>query len=137
VIYNLLGINTKQKEVVAHGRWLPSLKEFGQVVLTFLLVVFGFIIFRSESISQAGSYFWLMVTRLLSHTESIDGNTGRALLYCGLLIIIEWFRREKVHVLSMKDVEREWIQWAVCFVMIILIYVLMATQVSNFIYFQF
>ncbi len=136
-LYNILGINTKYKEVVAHGHWLPSLRELGQVVFTFLLVVNGFIIFRSESISQAAQYFWLMVTRMFGPVGTIDGTTGRALLFCGILIVVEWLRREKVHVLSMENVKPEWIQWAICFVLIIATYVLMATQVSNFIYFQF
>ena len=45
IIYNLLGINTKYKNVVAYGRYLPNVKEALQMALTFFLVVIGWIIF--------------------------------------------------------------------------------------------
>ncbi len=39
--------------VVAENRWLPSLTEISQILLTFLLVTFSRVFFRSESITDA------------------------------------------------------------------------------------
>lgn len=52
----LLGINKKYKNVVAENKLLPSVKELLQIIITFLLVVIGWIIFRSEDINQAYNY---------------------------------------------------------------------------------
>ena len=63
-IYNLLGINTKYKHVVAHGRFMPNMKECFQMGLTFFLVVIGWIIFRAQSMGQAIDYLRCMFTNL-------------------------------------------------------------------------
>ena len=42
--------------VIAQNSWFPSLKEIGQVLLTFILVTFSRIFFRSESITDAFAY---------------------------------------------------------------------------------
>ena len=52
----LLGKNRKNTNIIAENKILPSLKEFFQMLLTFLLVVIGWIIFRAESIGRRG---WL------------------------------------------------------------------------------
>ena len=39
--------------VIGQNSWLPSIKEIGQVILTFLLITFSRIFFRSESITDA------------------------------------------------------------------------------------
>ena len=46
----LTGKNRKYTNQVAEGRWLPTLKEAGQMLLTFFLTMIGWIIFRAESI---------------------------------------------------------------------------------------
>lgn len=43
----LLGKNRKYTNQVAEGRILPTIKETGQMLLTFFLAVFGWIIFRA------------------------------------------------------------------------------------------
>jgi len=42
--------------VIAENSWLPSFKEVGQVLLTFILVSFSYIFFRSLTITDAFSY---------------------------------------------------------------------------------
>lgn len=48
--------------VIAENSWLPSVKEVGQVVLTFTLVTFSRIFFRSPSISDAFGYIHHITT---------------------------------------------------------------------------
>lgn len=99
-IYNLFGINTKYKEVVAYGKLLPSVKEFLQMSVTFFLAVIGWIIFRSESITQAVNYVHAMFTSPLA--GFIGGKS--TLLYCLILIVVEWLQREKQHALQISDI---------------------------------
>ena len=52
----VLGKNRKNTNTVAEGRLLPSVKEFGQMALTFGLVVIGWVFFRADTISEAFDY---------------------------------------------------------------------------------
>jgi hypothetical protein len=53
----LMGRNRMyMNNVVAQNSWLPSIKEVLQIILTFTLVTFSRIFFRSDSISTAFNY---------------------------------------------------------------------------------
>ena len=52
----LVGKNRRYRDTVAPGRLFPSFLECGQMLLTFFLVVLGWVIFRAESIGQAWDY---------------------------------------------------------------------------------
>lgn len=59
----LMGRNTIYKNsVVAQNRFLPSFIELGQIVLTFAIVTFSRIFFRSESITAAFQFIKNMFT---------------------------------------------------------------------------
>lgn len=133
-LYILFGVNTKAQEPPAAGRRLPSLKELGQMLLTFFLVVIGWIIFRSESLTQAGEFLYRMFTAVTveSHLHSMG------YIFYGLaLLVIEWVRRDKQHALELSDVRQPWVKWMVCLTFCLLIYLLKADTLSTFIYFQF
>ena len=133
-LYILLGVNTKAKDVVAQGRWLPSLKELGQMLLTFFLVVIGWVIFRSENLTQAYEFICRMFTAFTvkSHLH------GMGYIFYGIaLLVIEWVRREKQHALDMTTCSKTWMKWIFCLSFCILIYLLKADALSTFIYFQF
>lgn len=49
----LMKKNRKYRDTVAENRILPSFKEIGQITITFLLVMIGWIIFRAENIKEA------------------------------------------------------------------------------------
>jgi D-alanyl-lipoteichoic acid acyltransferase DltB (MBOAT superfamily) len=60
----LMGRNTVYKNsVVAENSILPSVKEVGQILLTFTIITFSRIFFRSESLSDSFAY----IERLFSH----------------------------------------------------------------------
>ncbi len=136
-IYNLLGVKTKYEHAAGYGRRLPSGREFLQILLTFVLVVLGFVLFRSESMSQAFGYWTCMFTHAFQSVGHLAGSTINALIYCASLLIIEWVRRARPHVLDLGDVRRPAVAWGICFVIAVLSYCLMANKLSTFIYFQF
>ena len=139
VIYNLLGINTKYKNVVAHGRLVPSFREFLQLALTFVLAVIGWIIFRSEDMSQAFGFISRMVLTFFSdfHPVSILGK--RELLMGLAVLLVEWVQREKQHGLQLSGhglMKYRLARYALYACLIVVMF-FWAGQVQTFIYFQF
>ena len=136
-IYNLFGINTKYKHVVAYGRYLPSIKEALQMALTFFLVVIGLIIFRSETISQTGEFLGSMVTNRFFDASMLYGTNY---LYSGLLLfLVEWLQRDKQHALQLPTkglFKYTLIRYSLYLAIILLIFKF-SGEVQTFIYFQF
>ena len=52
----LLGKNKRFTDTVATDRILPNIREYFQMLLTFLLVVIGWVFFRAETITDAFAY---------------------------------------------------------------------------------
>lgn len=92
-IYNIFGINTKYKQVVAYGKYLPNIKETLQIALTFFLTVIGWIIFRAESMTQAVDFLTAMVSNRFFDASDLHGVTY---IYFGIaLLAVEWLQRNK------------------------------------------
>lgn len=136
-IYNIFGINTKYKQVVACGHFLPNIKETLQISFTFFLAVIGWIIFRSETMSQAMGYFKAMISNKLFDASALYGVTY---LCFGLtLLAVEWLQRDKQHALQfsqMKPFNYRFIRWGIYY-MILMIIAKYAGTSQTFIYFQF
>ena len=132
----LLGRNRKYVNGVAEGRLLPSLKETGQMLLTFLLVVIGWIIFRAENIGQAWDYLGRICSQSLLEVEFPYGK--RALLYILFLLVVEWLQRGKQHALQAVDkaMRLPALRWTVYCILVIMTLFLQGSQ-AEFIYFQF
>ncbi|KAA6349367.1 Peptidoglycan O-acetyltransferase [termite gut metagenome] len=133
----LFGKNRKYTDTVAAGRLFPSVKEIVQMLLTFFLVVIGWIIFRAENIAQAWDYLYQMFSPSLFTLPYSGGRI--ALLYSMVLLAIEWFQRDKQHALQIEDVKllsNPIVRWGfyLFFLLIILVH---AGQQAEFIYFQF
>ena len=130
----LMGKNRRYRDTVAEGRWLPSLKEIGQMFMTLALVVFGWIIFRSESMEQT----WMICKRILSPSilsiPDMSGITGFSIAIC-IMLVVEWIQRDKPHPLDLR------IPWwpvrAVAYFSIFFLILSLGGHSENFIYFQF
>jgi len=137
----LLGANRKYTNQVAEGRILPSWHETIQILCTFFLVVIGWIIFRSETISQA----WEILCGIWNESFfSIPTLTKTIYFgYIVIMLVIEWFSREKQHGLDFSQNTKPVISIIKC-----LLYIVIALLVefyflasiehpTAFIYFQF
>ena len=131
----LLGKNRKYKDVVAQDRLLPSLRECGQMLLTFLLVVVGWIIFRAESIEQAYSYLFRMSSHSLFDRPDASGMTGLSLAIA-IMLLMEWCQRKRPHAFDLSYLHQPVVRCALDVAVILLIIVLGGPS-ENFIYFQF
>ena len=69
----LLGQNRRYRDSVAENSFLPSVKELTQMGVTFLLVLLGWILFRSEDISQAAVYLERMFNASLFSAPQLVG----------------------------------------------------------------
>lgn len=132
----LLGKNRKYTNQIAEDRWLPTWKETVQMLLTFLLVVIGWIIFRAESIGQAWEYIQHMCSMSLFQVPMLNTRMYYVPLFVGLftLILLEWCSRQKEVVLSVSKYMV--VNWCVYILLIMQILVFGAFN-EVFIYFQF
>ena len=135
----LLGQNRKYTNQVAEGRILPTWKECGQIFLTFMLAVFGWIIFRAETITQA----WDIIESIFSKSLfTIPWLRNRyfyiPLFTCLVLqILTEWINRQKSHPFDLSSINNHTIKYLIYFVIISLIIFFTPPTPSPFIYFQF
>ena len=132
----LLGRNRKYTNQVAEGRVLPTLKETGQMVLTFVLVVIGWVIFRAESIGQAWQYVCGMVDGSLFSLPFMYVGTKKALLMVVVMLLMEWITRKKEHALQYSNRLPSWVPWIGSFAVVLLI-LEFGGHSQSFIYFQF
>ena len=105
--------------------------------MTFVFAVFGWIIFRAESLSQALDFFAKMFTGGFFAGFKMFGK--KELLLCFVLIVIEWVQRDKQHALQFKNCffnRYTFVRYCVYFLIIMVILVFSGSK-SEFIYFQF
>ena len=131
----LLGMNRKYTNQVAEGRWLPTWKETGQIMLTFMLVVIGWIIFRATSISEAWSIMKGICDMSLFSMPMVIVGVKRTLLFIIVMLIVEWIDRDKEHALSLSGLP-QWVRFIVLYGLILIMLEFMGHS-QSFIYFQF
>lgn len=129
--------NRKYLDVVAKDRVLPTFKELSQITLTFILAVFGWIIFRSASIEEAIEFISIIFS---SSVLDIGLPYGKgALVAIAFMLIVEWFNRDKSYGLQISGsgvFKYSAIRWCIYYGIIIATILFMSAN-KSFIYFQF
>ncbi len=141
-IYNLFGINTKRDDnpLLRRDKCFVNfnvLLNILTILFTFILAVFGWIIFRSDSMDQAIDYFAKLFSNPFNTGTGIYGI--KELLLCLVLMIIEWLKRDKQHALQFDNSDffcHRIVRWGVYYGILIAI-ACMAGSSQTFIYFQF
>lgn len=134
----LMGKNRKYTNQVAEGRLLPTWKECGQILLTFMLTVFGWIIFRAETIVQAGEIMFSICSSSLLSVPWLMTRNFYLPLFSALLImlIVEWTNRNQQHGLG-RLTKYRWVNWLIYYAIVFLMYQYQPMEEVQFIYFQF
>ncbi len=136
-LFIMLGINTKPKEDLVVGKRFSSIKDILMMIITFLLVMFGWMIFRAESMTQFQDIIRALFANEFFDSSQIYGKTF--LLNVIVLLFIEWLQRNKQHTLQLPNnwlFQHQSARWAL-YVMFYL-YIITATGYSQtFLYFQF
>ena len=135
----LSGQNRKHINSVAEGRMLPSFKETAQIGTTFLLVLFGWILFRAESIQDATTYISGIFSPSLFTIPVVEGAKKAiiTLFMTAVFIAVEWIGRNNAY--AIENFGLKWkapYRYALYYAIVILIF-LFAGKEREFIYFQF
>lgn len=127
--------NRRYTENVEISNFLPSLKEFGQIILTFSFVCIAWVFFRSASVTDA----WLFFSTILN--QSFFPSTYTFMNYdlrvaLVLFILLEWLGRKNLNFLEMLP--KTWWRYGVyaglCY---LIVYWGVFGEPIEFIYFQF
>ncbi|WP_236263909.1 MBOAT family protein [Dysgonomonas sp. Marseille-P4677] len=130
--------NRRSLNVVAENNLLPSLKEVVQILITFTLTMFAWIVFRANDISTAISYiFGIFNTSLFSYSSYFSHQL--IFLLITFLVIVEWIGRRNNFALEYfgKKLYRPF-RWLFYILLIFIIASLTQPNITpGFIYFQF
>ena len=136
LLFNKNRVNT---DVVAQGKYLPTIKEFFKIAITFSLTVLAWVFFRAENISHAWSYISEIFSLSLFKSPYYLG-IGSAIPTVYLVIffiIIEWMGREDNY--GIEKIGFKWMRQLrlyFYYLIIFLIFYFMGDK-QEFIYFQF
>jgi NADH:ubiquinone oxidoreductase subunit 3 (subunit A) len=135
----LSGAMFKKIKIKTYTSGFPTIKTGSRMLLTFLLVTLGLILFRSESINSAYMYVFHICSPSL-FTFPVMLKETRLLLVVLLIflcMIIEWFGRNNQY--ALEELGLQWkspLRYAMYYGIIFLIF-LFAGGEQEFIYFQF
>ncbi len=127
--------NRNHLEIVAQGKYLPSLNELFKMLLTFTLTLFAWVFFRANNITHAFEFLSVIFSSSLFLKPNILPIT--IILLVSLFMIVEWVGREDQFALEKIGLKwkKHW-RWTMYFVIVLAIFLFMGKQ-QEFIYFQF
>ena len=131
--------NRKYRDIIAPDRVLPNLKEFGQILLTFVLVTIGWVIFRADNLPQAWEYFsricaWNSIGDISFFISPVF--LTRA-FWIAVMLLVEWIDRREEHGLSMRGIRYRSVRYAIYFAILLITLLYFDDGSPKFIYFQF
>jgi len=137
----LLGKNRQNTDIPAQGKYLPSAKELGQILLTFFLVLIGWIFFRADNIGHAIAYLANMFSTSLFNpiqlSSAVKLEAVIALASAMLLIAVEWQHRHKDFGLDWSTGTLPKPVRLLAYLVVIWGIIFFGGQQEQFIYFQF
>ncbi|MCZ8090643.1 MBOAT family O-acyltransferase [Flavobacterium sp.] len=133
--------NRTNLDIVAKGKKLPSLQEIFSILITFILTVFAWIFFRSESVGLAMDYIFEIFsisTFTIPYFSGI-GTSLPVIFFVLLFFTIEWIGRENEF--AIQKIGLQWkrvFRWGFySFLVITIYYFSFNSSNQQFIYFQF
>ena len=135
IIFNT---NRNNLEIVAKGKYLPTLKELFSISITFSLTVFAWIFFRAENLSHAMNYISQIFSASIFTIPYFNYST-RAIPILVLIIFfmaIEWKGREGQYAIQYIKDKGKIYNWSMYYLIVTLIFVFAGSN-QQFIYFQF
>lgn len=127
--------NRQNLEVVAQGRYFPSLKELFQMLVTFILTVMAWIFFRAESVHHAFEYIAGVFSSSLLQFPSVFPFMVLTLIL--FFVLIEWLGRENQYAIEKMGFKYpKFGRWSFYLFIAMLIFLFRGHD-QEFIYFQF
>ncbi len=136
IIFNT---NRNNLDIVAKGKYLPTLKEFFAIISTFSLTVIAWIFFRATSVTHAVNYISKIFTSsLFSIPDFPEIKKTLPIIFLTIVfVIVEWLGREEQYALA--QLGAKWnkpLRWGLYYCIILAIIYYPGNQ-QQFIYFQF
>jgi alginate O-acetyltransferase complex protein AlgI len=135
----LLGRNRRYvNDVVAADRKIPNRKEVGQMLSTFLFVTIAWVFFRADNIHMALGYFKQIGISMIRHPGQfmLLPDHWNGFIYVALLILTDWWLRRNER--ELRQISRKDLRIAVNLAMsFFVLYFLINSDITSFIYFQF
>ena len=116
----------------------PELRDLPRIIVTFLLVLLAWVLFRSQSLATAGAYLFYMARHaLLDPGVLLLWSLRSETAWIVFMMVVEWWARRNEHALYSLPVVRA-LRWSIYLFLavIILLHIDMETE-HGFIYFQF
>jgi D-alanyl-lipoteichoic acid acyltransferase DltB (MBOAT superfamily) len=132
--------NRNNLEIVAKGKYLPSLKDLLAIFVTFSLTVFAWIFFRADNVTQAFAYISeIFSTSLFSLPKfvNVDKAYFVMLIVC-VFLLVEWLGREEQFALRITTKVKQFpLRILIYYAVIFAILFFGNFSENQFIYFQF
>ena len=131
--------NRNNLEIVAQGNYLPTARELLQMLSTFTLTVFAWIIFRAKNITHAFNYISEIFSASILETPKLSDSKDAiiTMLLVFIFIFIEWLGRESQF--ALEHLGLKWkrpLRHALYYTIIITLFWYNGKE-QQFIYFQF
>jgi len=130
-------------DIVAKGKYLPTIKEFLAISITFCLTVFAWIFFRAANIGHACHFVLDMISGFAHKTSYYQtyimlSRIGFIFLFLlSVFILIEWLGREGQYAISNLGMKWKRPLRYVMYYSIVISIILFGGKEQQFIYFQF
>lgn len=130
----LLNKNRVNTDIVAEGKYLPSLKEIWQMSFTFFITIIAWVFFRANNVTHAVLYLKNTFTAsLFSKTDLFPSSIVLLVLF---FIVVEWLGRTGEYAIEKIGFMNKPLRWSFYLLIIILMFSFTGEQ-QEFIYFQF
>jgi len=135
----LLNKNRTNTDTVAQGKYLPTLKEFYQIAITFSLTVLAWIFFRAENIGHALDYLSTIFSKSLFTIPHFIGMRTAliTLILISIFILVEWLGRNEQYAIERLGIKwKKTYRWSFYFIILTTLFIFSGKE-QQFIYFQF
>ena len=132
--------NRDNLDIVAEGKYYPSLKETFQIIATFSVTVLLWILFRSDSVGAAIEYITFIFTNGLFSIPIFaeKGTAFSTVLLIILMLFVEWkSRADKYGLETFLFSQSRFLRLSFYVLIVFVIGMYASVQPQDFIYFQF
>jgi D-alanyl-lipoteichoic acid acyltransferase DltB (MBOAT superfamily) len=130
--------NRKYINSVTENKRFPAIKELVQMGITFALIVFGWIFFRAENITQAWMYFSKIFSfSLFAVPQIMIKRMLMTLFLVTVFLLIEWSGRKNQYAIeNLSFIKKRYLRWGFYYALTSVI-ICFSGEEQEFIYFQF
>lgn len=128
-----------KKRKIEPGKFLPSLREFKNILLTFVLVMLTDVLFRADSIGIAFHYWRRLFSFSIFSNPIVNARVENfaALFVICIMLSVEWFHRNKSHGLQLDMVKSPFLRFGIYYLLIFAVLLKHTSGTNSFIYFKF